>query len=121
MGSFAPPGEDSRETPRATCSREVYVEVLGGETYPAALMDVSASGFRVMVDGQIEAGTVVRLQLSRDRAESAVVIWQRGTVIGCQLAEPLSRIALKAMIAGLGLERHPSGRFGYGDTSAPCL
>jgi hypothetical protein len=53
------------------------------------VMDLSASGFRAVVDYSIDAGAIVWLKLPNFAALEAKVAWRRGDIIGAAFINPL--------------------------------
>ena len=93
--------EDERLSLRAACSRQVRVEVAGRDAFQAALLNISATGFRAMISGQVNVGAVVTIQYSLGRKAAAIVVWQTGAVIGCHFIAPLDSTAVSAIVSGL--------------------
>ena len=93
--------EDERLSLRAACSHQVRVEVAGRNAFQAALLNISATGFRATISGQVSVGAVVTIQYSVGRKAAAIVVWQAGAVIGCHLIAPLDSATVAAIASGL--------------------
>jgi hypothetical protein len=81
---------EHRRAERFPASNDAEVEAVGDDIYPSVLMDVSERGFRVMVDGHLLADSPVRLAVRGLPAMDALVVWVRGTVVGCQFVDAIT-------------------------------
>ena len=100
---------------RSACSHDFEVHVQGKATLMAALMDISRSGCRIMVDGKVDPGDYVILNFSRGSPLGAAVKWSTGSVAGCAFDKPLSLTSVRAILSrsrGLG-----GSTYGHGDVS----
>ena len=101
---------------RLACSHDFEVDVQGQATLMAALMDISRSGCRIMVDGRVEPGDHVVLHFSKSSSHGASVKWSTGSVAGCAFDKPLNPTSVRAIMSrcrGLG-----GSSYGYGDVSS---
>jgi hypothetical protein len=105
--------KDERSTFRTACAQQVHVEAAGCMNFPAALMDISPSGFRAKVNGQIDMGAVVKLRYATNREAIAIVVWQTDTTIGCQFIAPLGKADVTLITRGFGLVPSGAPRFGH--------
>ncbi len=112
--------KDERSTFRTACAQQVYVEAAGCMRFPAALMDVSSSGFRAAVNGQIAMGAVVTLRYATNREAIAIVVWQTDTTIGCQFIAPLGQADVTLITRGFGLVPSGAPKFGHEPRSCPA-
>jgi hypothetical protein len=82
--------EEHRRAERYPALSDAEVEAVGDDIYPAVLMDVSERGFRVMVDGHLQAHSLIFLKVGGLTALKARVVWVNGTVLGCEFAESIA-------------------------------
>jgi len=64
----------------------------------AMLLDVSAYGCRVRIEGSIKAGERLWLRLAGSEPISATAIWTEGDRIGCKFDEMLDRVLFRQLI-----------------------
>lgn len=99
-----------RRTERYATTRDVQVAIAGGDdAYPAVLMDVSPTGFKATVQGEIAVGAEVELRIGDAQGLRATAMWQRDDLIGCAFVEKISRHTVLALAR--------SGMFG--NTASP--
>lgn len=65
---------------------------------PVIVSDLSSCGFRMELPLQIEAGTIVALQLDGLSPIEAYVIWQEGDEAGCKFLSALHPALLEAAL-----------------------
>ena len=105
--------KDERSAFRTRCAQQVLVTTAGCDNFPAALVDISAEGFRAMVSGQVMAGAPVKLRYAGEHEAAAIVVWQTGMLIGCRFITALSEKDVKQIIRGFGLAPHGIPKFGH--------
>lgn len=104
--------EDERLSRRTECAHQVHVDAGGCSNFPAALVDISTSGFRALVNGQVNVGALVRLRFAQGVAP-AIVVWRHETLIGCQFIAPIREHDVVAITQGFGLLPNGRPRFGF--------
>ena len=104
--------EDERLSRRTECAHQVHVDAGGTSNYPAAVVDISTSGFRALVTGQVNVGALVRLRFAKGVAP-AIVVWRHETLIGCQFIAPIRDHDVAAITQGFGLLPNGRPRFGF--------
>ena len=81
---------ERRRAPRLPVDIEAKMRELGASGVEAKVLNISATGFMAVAEGQFEVGSRVWLMLpGRDRA-NAVIKWTAGDKIGAEFAEPIS-------------------------------
>lgn len=87
---------DRRRASRLPVDLDAKMRELGANGVEARVLNISATGFMALSEGDFEVGSRVWLMLpGRDRA-NAVVKWTAGDKLGAEFAEPISLEGLTA-------------------------
>lgn len=88
---------DRRAEPRAGLSLGVNLFAPdGGAAIPAAIQNLSATGFLAQLLGEDAIPAELEVTLRDGRRRRAQVVWRSGALVGCNFAEPLNRSDLSA-------------------------
>lgn len=95
--------QDRRESPR----EEVYHRtrlVIGGNSIPVQLVNISASGFMARTEAEIAPGTALTLRLPVIGERGAEVRWALAGRVGCQFARPIDLAQYLELLGALAKE-----------------
>jgi len=95
IADVAPSG-NRRRSARLPLSLEILAGTRSDDAVPAAICDLSQTGFRMESDALLHPGELLQLHLPQVPALSARVIWKCGRHFGCEFQRPLSQAALGA-------------------------
>jgi len=88
---------DRRAVPRAGLSLGVSLfGPNGGAAIPAAIQNLSATGFLAQLPGDGEIPAELEVGLRDGRRRRAQIVWRSGALVGCNFTEPLNRADLSA-------------------------
>jgi hypothetical protein len=88
--------DDRRRFTRVPVELDAKMRELGASGVEAKVLNISASGFMAVADGQFEVGSRVWLMLPGRERANAVVRWTAGDKLGAEFAEPISLEGLRS-------------------------
>lgn len=65
---------------------------------PLTILDLSASGFLVEVDGALPVGTCLVVELSDETCKVCKIVWSSGNFHGAEFSDPLSASELQGIL-----------------------
>lgn len=91
--------DDDRRERRRRLWLSVPTDLAGAEATNVTVHDLSCSGLLVQIDGDLEIGSKLSVELPEAGAVTAEVVWASGSFFGCQFAAPIPSAAVSAALA----------------------
>lgn len=88
---------DERSTARRTLGLDVPAYASGDST-EALIHNLSETGLLIETSVELQVGESLQVELSHAGITSALVIWSRGQLVGCEFAAPVSSAAISAAL-----------------------
>lgn len=89
---------DPRDDQRHPLPLTVAVELIGDEEFYGSTLNISQTGVCVSVDNDFEAEALVRVRIAAFPPIFGRVVWDFDGRTGIEFNEPLTKIALKAVL-----------------------
>lgn len=89
-------GEELRRSRRRVVNFAAMLDTEGRSAHPVQVLDLSAQGFRLSVQHEVEEGSSLLIKLPGTEALRARIVWARDGQVGCEFEEDLhpARIAV---------------------------